>query len=385
MLTAADRPGRQTYERSVVFLMLAAFYDTVGAERVRRVSVEYSISRALFIRAKGDFTLNQTLLDRVEERMRQLVRQAVPIRKTSLSTEDAVELFRSRGMLDKAQLLSFRISSRVNVYSLEDFSDYFYGYMVPDTSYLKWFALQIFEDGFVLRLPDLRDPCRLGAFTPPIKVFQALHDAALRSEALHISNVAEMNQRISQGGATQMILSQEALMEKQIGDIAEEIAKRRDVRFVMIAGPSSSGKTTFSHRLSTQLLARGMRLLLRLLLDIAAVALYVYLISVDLNGGDWYLGLAAPIILWGGAILLLLGLVLRGYRRSALTTLTILIGSIGVFVFGMEFFVDRWLHQLWSPSWSLVVLTICIGMVIPLIIIRRVPALREEARRRFHL
>ena len=133
------------------------------------------------------------------------------------------------------------------------------------------------------------------------------------------------------------------------------------------------------------LLARGMHLLLRLLLDIAAVALYVYLISVDLNGGDWYLGLAAPIILWGGAILLLLGLVLRVYRRSALTTLTILIGSIGVFVFGMEFFVDRWLHQLWSLSWSLVVLTICIGMVIPLIIIRRVPALREEARRRFHL
>lgn len=116
------------------------------------------------------------------------------------------------------------------------------------------------------------------------------------------------------------------------------------------------------------LLARGMHLLLRLLLDIAAVALYVYLISVDLNGGDWYLGL-----------------VLRVYRRSALTTMTILIGSIGVFVFGMEFFVDRWLHQLWSPSWSLVVLTICIGMVIPLIIIRRVPALREEARRRFHL
>lgn len=86
------------------------------------------------------------------------------------------------------------------------------------------------------------------------------------------------------------------------------------------------------------LLARGMHLLLRLLLDVAAVALYVYLISVDLNGRDWYLGLAAPIILWGGAILLLLGLVLRVYRRSALTTMTILIGSIGVFVFGMEFF-----------------------------------------------
>ena len=133
------------------------------------------------------------------------------------------------------------------------------------------------------------------------------------------------------------------------------------------------------------LLMRGMHLLLRLLLDITAVAIYVYLISLDQNGTPWYLGLGLPIILWGGAVVLLLGLVLRVYRRSALTTLTILIGSIGVFVFGMEFFVDRWLHQLWSPSWSLVVLTICIGMVIPLIIIRRGPALREEARRRFHL
>ena len=133
--------------------------------------MEYSISRALFIRAKGDFSLDQALLDRVEERMRQLVRQAVPIRKTSLSTEDAIELFRSRGMLDKAQLLSFRISSKSTFVQL-DFSDYFYGYMVPDTSYLKWFALQIFEDGFVLRLPDLRDPCRLGAFTPPLRSFR---------------------------------------------------------------------------------------------------------------------------------------------------------------------------------------------------------------------
>ena len=133
------------------------------------------------------------------------------------------------------------------------------------------------------------------------------------------------------------------------------------------------------------LLARGMHLLLRLFVDVAAVALYVYLISIDLNGSVWFWGLAAPIILWGGAVLLLLGLVLRVYRRSVLSTITILIGSIGVFVFGVEFFIDRWLHQSWSPSWSLVVFTICLGMVIPLIVIRRVPSLREEVRRRFHL
>ncbi len=133
------------------------------------------------------------------------------------------------------------------------------------------------------------------------------------------------------------------------------------------------------------LLARGMHLLLRLLVDVVAVGLYIYLISVDLDGKAWFWGLAAPIILWGGAVLLLLGLVLRVYRRSVITTLTILIGSLGVFLFGVEYLIDHWLCAAWEPSWSLVVLTICVGLVIPLIIVRRIPSLREEARKRFHL
>ena len=128
-----------------------------------------------------------------------------------------------------------------------------------------------------------------------------------------------------------------------------------------------------------------MHLLLRLLVDVAAVALYVYLISMDLNGKAWFWGLAAPIIFWGGAILLLLGLVLRVYRRSVITSLTILIGSLGVFLFGVEYLIDLWLCGRWDPSWSLVVLTICVGLVIPLIIVRRIPSLREDARRRFHI
>lgn len=258
MITAEEKPGMQTYERSVVFLMLKAFYDVVRKENVERVSVEYSISHALFIRAKGAFTLGQELLNQVEGRMRAISEQAVPIRKESINTDDAVELFRKTQMYDKAQLLSFRINSHVNIYFLDEFSDYFYGYMVPDTGYLKCFGLQLFESGFVLRLPDQKNPCQLGAFHPSMKVFRELYDATLRSEALHISNVAEMNGVISQGNATHMILAHEAMMEKKIGDIAGEIAARKDVRFVMIAGPSSSGKTTFSHRLSTQLLACGL-------------------------------------------------------------------------------------------------------------------------------
>lgn len=258
MITAEEKPGMQTYERSVVFLMLKAFYDVVRKENVERVSVEYSISHALFIRAKGAFTLGQELLNQVEGRMRAISEQAVPIRKESINTDDAVELFRKTQMYDKAQLLSFRINSHVNIYFLDEFSDYFYGYMVPDTGYLKCFGLQLFESGFVLRLPDQKNPSQLGAFHPSMKVFRELYDATLRSEALHISNVAEMNGVISQGNATHMILTHEAMMEKKIGDIAGEIAARKDVRFVMIAGPSSSGKTTFSHRLSTQLLACGL-------------------------------------------------------------------------------------------------------------------------------
>lgn len=258
-ITAADKPGRQTYERSAILLMLTAFYDTVGWENAERITVEFSLSNALFCRAKGQFTPDKALLERVEARMRELAAQALPIEKRSVNIDDAVAMFRACGLEDKARLLSYRINSHVNVYTLDGFTDYFYGYMVPDTGYLKWFALEPFADGFILRLPDQADPEKLGDFKPPMKVFQAMHEAEDLSAVLHISDVGEMNDVISRGQATQMILSHEAMMEKQIGDIAHEIAARKGVRFVMIAGPSSSGKTTFSHRLSTQLIACGLR------------------------------------------------------------------------------------------------------------------------------
>ncbi len=259
LLTARDKPGMQTYERSLVFLMLAAFYSEVGAEHIRRVAVEHSISRALFVMAQGDFTLDRDLLGRVEAKMHELVARALPIRKESIQTDDAIELFQRANMPDKARLLRFRVNSRVNIYSLENFHDYFYGYMAPNTSYLKVFALEPFDHGFVLRLPDYADPKKLAPFTPSIKVSEELYDATVRSGRLGISSVGELNEAISTDRAADIILAHEAMMEKRIGDIAQEIARRRDVRFVMIAGPSSSGKTTFSHRLSTQLRACGMR------------------------------------------------------------------------------------------------------------------------------
>ena len=259
MVTARDKPGIQTYERSAVFLLLKAFYDVVGQENVDRISVEYSLSSALFLLTKGNFSLDQALLDRVEARMRELSAAAKPIEKHTLSTDDAMELFHKARLVHKAQLLSFRIDSHVNVYSLDGFVDYFYGYMAPDTSYIRCFGLELFDSGFVLRLPTQKDPNQLGDFHPSKKVFRELYESTLRSQALNAANVAELNTTVSQGGATPLILAHEAMMEKKIGDIAAEIAQRKQVRFVMIAGPSSSGKTTFSHRLSTQLRACGLR------------------------------------------------------------------------------------------------------------------------------
>lgn len=259
MITLRQKPGQQTYERSAILLMLKAFHDIVGGENVARISVEYSISHALYISAQGSFQLDQALLDQVEARMRALAAQALPIEKHSLPTDDAIEFFQDRKLYDKAKLLSCRISSQVNYYALEDFADYFYGYMVPDTSYLSCFHLEQFEQGFILQLPDPENPAQLAHFQPSHKLFETLLESERRAEALHVSNVGDLNEAICSGNALQIILAHEAMMEKQIGDIAETIARRKDVRFIMIAGPSSSGKTTFSHRLSTQLMACGLR------------------------------------------------------------------------------------------------------------------------------
>ena len=258
-LTAVDKPGYQTYERSLILLFLKAFYDVVGAERIGRVCVDHSVSHALFIRTEGDFTLDVALLSQVEARMTALRDAALPIVKMDADTEDAIAFFRSHGMPDKAEVLRYRIGSRVNIYELDGFLDYFYGYMVPNTSYLKRFGLLPAGDGSLyLRTPAQEDPSALGDFTPSLKVSQAQLAATLHTEKLGIPNVGKLNNWIAQDRSKEIILAQEALMEKRIGDIAQEIARRPDVRFVMIAGPSSSGKTTFSHRLSTQLLACGL-------------------------------------------------------------------------------------------------------------------------------
>lgn len=258
-LTAADKPGHQTYQRTTKLIMLKAFYEVAGRENVEKVTVKFSAGKGLFVKPVGDFVLNQELLNKVKDKMREYVEKRLPIEKRSMNTEDAIELFTKHGMYDKALLFKFRRVSRVNVYSIGGFEDYFYGYMAPDTGYIKLFDLIPFDDGFVMLIPDIAKPDKLPEFLPSHKLYHVLKESSQWGEQMRIPNIGALNQEISNGRANELILIQEALQEKKIGQIAEMIASQPGKKFVMIAGPSSSGKTTFSHRLSIQLQALGMK------------------------------------------------------------------------------------------------------------------------------
>lgn len=258
-LTAQTKQGMDAYQRSAQLVFLKAFYEIAGEDYIRNVAVSFSIADGLFIEAEGDFVLNQALLDAVKDRMKELVDQNLPIMKKTAATCEAMEAFADRKMQDKVNLIKYRRVSWVNVYSLDGFEDYFYGPMVCSTGSVRWFDLILYGGGMVLWLPERSAPNTLQPFAAPEKLFQVLYESEEWGKKLDAANVGSLNDQISSGRMNELILVQEALMEKKIGDIADRIASRPDVKFVMIAGPSSSGKTTFSHRLSIQLKAKGMK------------------------------------------------------------------------------------------------------------------------------
>ena len=258
-ITARQKPGISAYKRSATLLMLKAFYAVAGPENVEKVIVDFSIGKGFFVEARGSFTLNQELLDQVKAKMQEYVDQEIPILKRSISTDDAIERFHRHRMYDKERLFRYRRVSRVNVYSIDGFEDYFYGYMVPNTKYIRYFDLKLYEYGFVLMLPSMLAPTVLPQFAPLPKLFHTLADSSLWGQRLDLETVGALNDKIAEGDMSHLILIQEALQEKRIAEIAAQIAERKTAKIVMIAGPSSSGKTTFSHRLSVQLEAIGLK------------------------------------------------------------------------------------------------------------------------------
>ncbi len=257
-LTAKDKPGMQTYKRSAILVMLKAFYEVIGAENLVKVSVDFSIGNGLFVEPVGEFILNQDLVERIKAQMDAYVEACIPIMKRNVNTDEAIELFHKHRMYDKERLFKYRRVSRVNIYSIGGFEDYYYGYMVQNTGYIKYYDLLLYHDGMMLMLPKEADPTHVPEFVPREKLYTVLKEAESWGRTLQIPNVGALNDQISCGRMNELILIQEALMEKKMGDIAEMIASMPEKKIVMIAGPSSSGKTTFSHRLSIQLRAKGL-------------------------------------------------------------------------------------------------------------------------------
>lgn len=257
-LTTGQIDGYNTYRRSATLLLLKAIYDVEGMDAVRGMKVEFSAGEGYYVSSRK-MPVNEETLAKIENRMKELVGQNLPIEKRSIPVEEAIEHFTRHGMTDKARLFRFRRSSSVNVYLLDGFEDYYYGYMVPSTGYLKYFKLIPYDEGFVLEFPPRKTPETFGPFREQPKVFQTLKNSTKWGEILNVGTVGALNEQISEGNVGNIILAQEAIMEKGLGDIAAEIASRPDKKLIMIAGPSSSGKTTFSHRLSIQLMAHGLK------------------------------------------------------------------------------------------------------------------------------
>ena len=257
-VTTGERDGMLCYERSALMLLCCALHR-VGGEALEKVLVEFSVINGYYVELRGDIEITREFVARVKALMKKLVKQDHPIEKKKIPVDLARKYFRENNMPTRDKLFRYRRHSGVNLYMLDGYVDYFYGYMVPSTAYLKLFDLKIYEKGLAFLLPSQKEPEVLEKLKPQKKVYEALGDFAAWAQAMGISTVGEINEAISQGEARDMILTAEARQEADIARIAAMIAEKPKVKCVMIAGPSSSGKTSFSHRLSIQLKGFGLK------------------------------------------------------------------------------------------------------------------------------
>lgn len=257
--TLKGHSGHKAYKRSACLLMIKSFYDVIGKENIKYIKVEFSLGAGYFCSYSGNFNMNQELLDKIRDRMRTIVNEDVPITKTSYPLDKIIEKCHEYGMKDKERLFHYRRGSKVNMYSLAGFQDYYYGYMVPSTGYIKYFDLYLYKNGIIMQLPEREKPLEVPEFVDYSHLFETMWTSTLWGERLGVDTVGALNDCISTGHINELILVQEALQESRMAEIVADIQKRGNKKFVMIAGPSSSGKTTFSHRLSVELMAHGMK------------------------------------------------------------------------------------------------------------------------------
>lgn len=250
--------GYSIYSRSLIFILYKAVSELFPKKTLR---AEHFISNGIFCRiANKDFLLTPEIITALRLKMQEIINQDYPITREEIPTDEAVQIFRGKGLKDKAELMETRGKLYTSLYYLNNLPDYFYGTLAPSTGCLKTFGLISYKDGMLLQLPDRTRPNELLPQIPQDKLFQVFSEYKRWGKILEVTDIGHLNKMIEQKFAGPVIKISEALHEKKISLIADKIkAKQKKVKVILIAGPSSSGKTTFGKRLSIQLMVNGIK------------------------------------------------------------------------------------------------------------------------------
>lgn len=250
-----DEDGMRIYRRSLYFIFIKAVNELFPD---RNAVISHPMSNGVYCEIRGDEELTETDVETVQKKMNDIIESAIPFEKKIVSTQDARELYKKTGRLDKYEVLEYRQKPYVTVYNCGGYEDYYYGYMVPDTSYIKCFSLKYHQPGVVIQFPSKGKPEELPTFEEQKKLFNVFIEYKKWVRILGVENVGALNDIIKAGEIGDLIRVSEALHEKKIAEIADKITNHEEEkRIVLISGPSSSGKTTFANRLGIQLRVNG--------------------------------------------------------------------------------------------------------------------------------
>ena len=248
--------GIRTYTRSLFLVLCKAVHDLYSRSEV---IIDIPVSNGYYCNLKLGRAVTAEDVNRIRTRMQEIVNAHLPIQRFETTTEEAIDMFSKLGDEQKAKLLKSSGTLYTVYYVLDDYKDYYYGSMLTNTSQLYLFGLEPYFDGVLLRIPSVQDPSQLGTLIRQDKMFEVFKEHHRWQSLLGIKTVGDFNEAVGNGEATNLINVSEALQEKKISQIADKIAAKKDIKVVLIAGPSSSGKTTFCKRLSVQLLASGVK------------------------------------------------------------------------------------------------------------------------------
>lgn len=246
--------GMNVYKRTLQFVFVKAAFDLFPQSKI---TIEHSISKCIFGEIHKKTILSKEEVEKIKERMIEIINSDLPIEKNSFTKKEAIELFDKEGMDDKVSLLKSMELDSIDLYKIGDRYDYFYGLMANSTGIIKTFDLKYYEPGFILRYPEREDLDNLPEFKEQKKLFNIFYETEKWLEILEVGDVGSLNKKIEDGKIRELVMVSEALHEKKIAYIADNITNKHGVKMVLIAGPSSSGKTTFSKRLSIQLRVNG--------------------------------------------------------------------------------------------------------------------------------